>query len=71
MVQRMASQDVEIHQTRDPSTLSNYNAWRTKHITVNLEIDFTKKRLWGNVVLKLKRLGGAGIEGGKVVLDSR
>ena len=71
MVQRMASHDVEIHQTRDPSTLSNYNAWQTKHITVNLEIDFTKKRLWGNVVLKLKRFVGAGIEGGKVVLDSR
>ena len=71
MVQRTAAQDVEIHQPRDPSTLSNYNAWRTKHITANLEIDFIKKRLWGNVVLKLKRLAGAGTENVKVVLDSR
>jgi len=71
MVQRKVAQDVEIHQPRDPSTLSNYNAWRTKHITANLEIDFIKKRLWGNVVLKLKRLAGAGTENVKVVLDSR
>jgi len=72
MVQRTPAQDIEIHQPRDPSTLSNYNVWRTKHITANLEIDFTKKRLWGNVVLKLKRLGDAGsTESGKVVLDSR
>src|SRR2546430_12428826 len=42
MVQRTTAQDVEIHQPRDPSTLSNYSAWRTKHITANLEIDFTK-----------------------------
>jgi leukotriene-A4 hydrolase len=67
----MAAHDVEIHQPRDPSTLSNYSAWRTKHITVNLEIDFIKKRLWGNVVLQLKRLGGAGTENRRVVLDSR
>ena len=71
MVQRMPAQHVEIHLPRDPSTFSNYNTWRTKHITVNLEIDFTKKILWGNVVLKLKRLGGAGTENGKVVLDTR
>jgi leukotriene-A4 hydrolase len=71
MVQRTTAQDVEIHQPRDPSTLSNYSAWRTKHITANLEIDFAKKRLWGNVVLKLKRLSDAGTEDRKVVLDSR
>jgi len=71
VVQRMAAQDVEIHQPRDPSTCSNYNAWRTKHITANLEIDFVKKRLWGNVVLRLKRLGDVGTENKRVVLDSR
>ena len=71
MVQRTTAQDVEIHQPRDPSTLSNYSAWRTKHITTNLEIDFPKKRLWGSVVLKLKRLSDAGTEDKKVVLDTR
>jgi leukotriene-A4 hydrolase len=60
--------NVRIHAPRDPNTLSNYNAWRTQHITANLEIDFAKKRLFGDVVLKLKSLEG---ESGEVVLDSR
>jgi leukotriene-A4 hydrolase len=60
--------NVAIHAPRDPNTLSNYNAWRTQHITANLEIDFAKKRLFGNVVLRLKSLEG---ENGEVVLDSR
>jgi len=64
------AQSVEIHSPRDPSTLSNYNAWRTQHITANLEIDFAKKRLWGDVILKIKKLAGAGADSGKVVLDS-
>lgn len=70
MLQRTPAQDIEIHAPRDPSTLSNYNAWRTQHITANLEIDFPKKRLLGEVVLRMKRLGGAGADSEKLVLDS-
>jgi leukotriene-A4 hydrolase len=65
---RRPNENVAIHAPRDPNTLSNYNAWRTQHITANLEIDFAKKRLFGDVVLKLKSLEG---ESGEVVLDSR
>jgi len=70
ILERTPAQNVEIHSPRDPSTLSNYNAWRTQHITVNLEIDFAKKRLWGDVVLKMKKLTDAGADSKKVVLDS-
>ncbi|OKL60722.1 Leukotriene A-4 hydrolase-like protein [Talaromyces atroroseus] len=38
---------------RDPNTLSNYTAWRSRHVTANLEIDFANKRLAGNVVHQL------------------
>lgn len=56
-----------IHQPRDPNTLANYNAWRTKHTTANFEIDFETKRLKGNVVLTLQKLA----EESKIVLDTR
>jgi len=39
---------------RDPNTLSNYDAWRTKHTTANLKIDFTDKCLRGSVILELE-----------------
>lgn len=45
-----------IHQPRDPNTLSNYNAWRTKHTTANFSIDFDAKRLHGSVTLTFQRL---------------
>lgn len=38
---------------RDPNTLSNYTAWRSRHITANFEIDFNNKRLTGNVIHQL------------------
>jgi leukotriene-A4 hydrolase len=56
-----------IHQPRDPNTLSNYNAWRTKHTTANFEIDFEAKRLKGNVELSLEKLA----DERKIVLDTR
>ncbi|GAB7362998.1 hypothetical protein MBLNU230_g3292t1 [Neophaeotheca triangularis] len=62
MVMRpMSDADVQkaaasIHQPRDPNTLSNYNAWRTKHTTANFEIDFDAKHLKGDVTLSLERL---------------
>lgn len=65
----MTSTDPEIIQPRDPNTLSNYQSWRTQHVTANLEIDFEKKRLWGNVILKMKALRQKTEE--KIVLDSR
>jgi leukotriene-A4 hydrolase len=61
--------DTSVHQPRDPSTLSNYNAWRTKHVTANLELQFAKNRLVGSVKLDMQRLvKGQGSE--KVVLDT-
>lgn len=57
-----------IHQPRDPNTLSNYNAWRTKHTTANFEIDFDQKRLKGNVELTFEKLA---LEEQKLVLDTR
>jgi leukotriene-A4 hydrolase len=39
---------------RDPNTLSNYDAWRTKHTTANLKIDFTDKCLRGSVIIELE-----------------
>ena len=70
---RLASESVavraasSIHQPRDPNTLSNYNAWRTKHTVANLEIDFERKRLRGSVELTLQKLA----EGQKILLDTR
>ncbi|KAK3327366.1 peptidase family M1-domain-containing protein [Cercophora scortea] len=39
---------------RDPNTLSNYDAWRTRHTTANLQVDFAGKCLRGNVVIELE-----------------
>lgn len=39
---------------RDPTTASNYDAWRTKHTTANLTIDFQAKCLRGHVTLELE-----------------
>lgn len=39
---------------RDPTTSSNYDAWRTKHTTANLKIDFQGKCLRGLVTLELE-----------------
>lgn len=53
---------------RDPNTQSNYHEVLTTHVVANLEIDFEKKRLWGDVVLRLKSL----VDGLKqIVLDTR
>lgn len=56
-----------IHQPRDPNTLSNYNAWKTKHTTANFEIDFEAKKLKGSVELTLKKLAD---HEPKIVLDT-
>lgn len=55
--------------TRDPSTRSNYGAWRTKHTTVNFTLDFEEKRLKGSVLLQLESQTDR--ESTEVILDSR
>jgi len=61
--------DTSIHQPRDPNTLSNYNVWRTKHVTADLELEFAKNRCVGTIKLELERLE-KGQGSGKVVLDT-
>jgi leukotriene-A4 hydrolase len=73
VIRPLASSAVEaaaasIHPPRDPNTLSNYNAWRTKHTTANFEIDFEAKRLRGFVDLTLESLAK---EETTIVLDTR
>lgn len=55
--------------TRDPSTRSNYGAWRTRHTTVNFTLDFEAKRLKGSVLLQLESQTDR--ESKEVILDSR
>ncbi|KFA64967.1 hypothetical protein S40285_03866 [Stachybotrys chlorohalonatus IBT 40285] len=58
-----------VSMARDPSTLSNYAAWRTRHTTANFKVDFDNKRLKGDVVLRLESQTDK--ESKEVILDSR
>ena len=53
---------------RDPNTLSNYNNWRSSHITANFDILFEQKKLVGNVVHQLKSTTDA--ESREIILDT-
>lgn len=64
-----ASVNVNMAATRDPSTRSNYGAWRTKHTTVNFDLDFDAKCLRGSVILQLESQTNR--ESNEVILDSR
>ncbi|KAH7148680.1 peptidase family M1-domain-containing protein [Dactylonectria macrodidyma] len=55
--------------TRDPSTLSNYGAWRTRHTTADFKIDFEDKCLKGSVLLQLESQTDK--ESKEIILDSR
>lgn len=67
-VRRFSITAVAMAGIRDPSTLSNYDAWRTQHTTANLTIDFADKCLRGSVILELvSQTDGASKE---IVLDS-
>jgi leukotriene-A4 hydrolase len=55
--------------TRDPSTRSNYGAWRTRHTTANFNLDFEAKRLKGSVILEL--VSQTEKESTEVILDTR
>lgn len=53
---------------RDPNTLSNYNNWRTTHITANFDILFDQKKLVGNVIHQFKSTTDA--ESREIILDT-
>ena len=64
---RMAS-TVTINPPRDPNTLSNYNNFRSTHVTANLDIMFDEQHLVGNVVHQLKSITNA--ESQEIILDT-
>jgi leukotriene-A4 hydrolase len=53
---------------RDFQTLSNYDVIKTTHLSLNLDIDFEKKRLFGSVVLNMKVLAD---ECETIILDAK
>lgn len=53
---------------RDPNTLSNYNNWRSTHITANFDILFDQKKLVGNVVHQFKSITDG--ESREIILDT-
>ncbi len=55
---------------RDASSLSNYNAWKTVHTTLNWTCDFTKSILHGSVTLQLQRRHRGDITVKEIVLDT-
>lgn len=70
MLNRPLATDVDttIHQPRDPNTLANYNAWRMRHVTADLELDFEAKRVSGSVRISMARVEKGD---GKIMLDTR
>ncbi|KAK4927455.1 Leucyl aminopeptidase yscIV, partial [Elasticomyces elasticus] len=57
-----------INPPRDPNTLSNYNNWRSTHVTANFDILFDQKKLVGNVVHQFKSITNA--ESREIILDT-
>lgn len=57
-----------VNPPRDPNTLSNYNNFRSTHVTANLDILFDQQRIVGNVVHQLKSITNA--ESQEVILDT-
>lgn len=66
---RRSFASVDMAAKRDPSTLSNYQAWRTKHTTVAFKLDFDNKRLKGSVLLQLESQTDR--QSNEVILDTR
>ena len=54
---------------RDPCTLSNYDAWLTKHTSVDFNIDFDAQELRGSVTLQLESRTEQSSK--EIILDSR
>jgi leukotriene-A4 hydrolase len=66
---RRSFASITMQRQRDPCTLSNYGAWRTRHTEANLTVDFANKSLQGSVVLRLESQTDA--QSKEVILDSR
>jgi leukotriene-A4 hydrolase len=57
-----------INSPRDPNTVSNYNNWRSTHVTANFDILFDQKKLVGNVVHQFKSITDG--ESREIILDT-
>ena len=57
-----------VNPPRDPNTLSNYNNFLTTHTVANLSIDFDKRCISGNVLLRLKSTTDAATK--EILLDT-
>lgn len=68
-IARPEPQAITVNVPRDPNTLSNYHNFKTTHTAVHFDIDFDKKRLYGNVILSLQSLTEA--ETSDIILDTR
>ncbi|OAL48063.1 leukotriene A-4 hydrolase [Pyrenochaeta sp. DS3sAY3a] len=64
----MADPNATITTPRDPNTLSNYHNYVTRHTSVDFDIDFEKKRLYGSVTLTFESLTDEKVK--DIVLDS-
>ena len=69
MVTRPVPANLSINVPRDPNTLANYNAFRTRHTSVTFAIDFDKKVVSGSTALELESLTDG--ETDELVLDTR
>ncbi|CAG7938184.1 unnamed protein product [Penicillium salamii] len=67
-VRYASTRNMAIINPRDPNTLSNYNNWRSTHVTANFEILFDQKKLVGNVVHRFKSITDA--ESREIILDT-
>lgn len=63
-----SSKMISQYHSGDPNTLSNYREFVTINTTANFSIDFSKRNLNGNVLLKLKAFNKS--ESRKIVLDT-
>ena len=64
----MAPMSASFEPLRDPSTLSNYDCFVTSHIIANLEIDFDREVVTGNVILILRSVTDAAAK--EIVFDT-
>ncbi|PHH54804.1 Leukotriene A-4 hydrolase -like protein [Ceratocystis fimbriata CBS 114723] len=64
----LQSRSLTMAAQRDPNTLSNYSAWRTRHTTVDVAIDFDSKRLVGTVSYEFESLTDSASS--EIILDS-
>lgn len=67
-IPRIFTRSFTMANPRDPNTVSNYNNWRSTHITANFDILFDQKKLAGNVVHKFKSITDA--QSREIILDT-